>query len=115
MIGCNGITRKLTGRQAVAQCQVALLIDSYGGYHQIRIKLAYCAKTLFRIRYKSFEYTVMPFGLTNVPATFQMTINEAFRPLVGECVIVYLDDILIHSQHKQQHFADLETVFFKTA
>ncbi|CAI7840876.1 unnamed protein product, partial [Closterium sp. NIES-53] len=92
-----------------------LLIDSYGGYHQIRIKPAYCAKTLFRIRYESFEYTMMPFGLTNAPATFQMTINEAFRPLLSECVIVYPDDILVHGQHKQQHFADLETVFFKTA
>ncbi|CAI7731243.1 unnamed protein product [Closterium sp. NIES-53] len=65
----------------------------------------------FRTRYGSFEYTVMPFGLTCAPATFQMTMNEAFRPLLDKCVIIYLDDILVYSRDKQQHLADLEVVF----
>ncbi|CAI7774765.1 unnamed protein product [Closterium sp. NIES-54] len=69
-------------------------IDLQGGYHQIRVEPSDCAKTAFRTRYKSFEYTVMPFDLTNAPATFQMTMNEAFRPLLDKCVIIYLDDIL---------------------
>ncbi|CAI7861061.1 unnamed protein product [Closterium sp. NIES-54] len=54
---------------------------------------------------------VMPFGLTNAPATFQMTMNKAFRPLLDNCVIIYLDDILVYSRDKQQHLADLEVVF----
>ncbi|CAI7787582.1 unnamed protein product [Closterium sp. NIES-54] len=61
--------------------------------------------------YGSFEYTVMPFGLTNAPATSQMTMNEAFRPLLDKCVIVYIDDILVYSRGKQQHLANLEAVF----
>ncbi|CAI7771262.1 unnamed protein product [Closterium sp. NIES-54] len=65
----------------------------------------------FRTRYGSFEYTVMPFGLTNAPATFQMTMNEAFRLLLDKCVTVYLDDILVYSHDKQQHLANLEVVF----
>ncbi|CAI7840950.1 unnamed protein product [Closterium sp. NIES-53] len=40
-----------------------------------------------------------------------MTMNEAFRPLLDKCVIVYLDDILVYSKDKQQHLADLEAVF----
>ncbi|CAI7923511.1 unnamed protein product [Closterium sp. NIES-54] len=59
----------------------------------------------------SFEYTVMTFGLTNAPATFQMTMNEAIRPLLDKCVIVYLNDILVYNRDKQQHLADLEAVF----
>ncbi|CAI7822075.1 unnamed protein product [Closterium sp. NIES-53] len=86
-------------------------IDLRGGYHQIRVEPPDCAKTAFRTRYRSFEYTVMPFGLTNAPATFQMTMNEAFRPLLDKCVIIYLDDILVYSRDKQQHLADLEAVF----
>ncbi|CAI7800269.1 unnamed protein product [Closterium sp. NIES-54] len=37
--------------------------------------------------------------------------NEAFRPLLDKCVIIYLDDILVYSRDKQQHLADLEAVF----
>ncbi|CAI7930686.1 unnamed protein product [Closterium sp. NIES-54] len=91
--------------------QVFSKIDLRGGYHQIRVKPSDCAKTAFGTRYGSFEYTVMPFGLTNAPATFQMTMNEAFRPLFDKCVIVYLDDIIVYTRDKQQHFADLEAVF----
>ncbi|CAI7915707.1 unnamed protein product [Closterium sp. NIES-54] len=40
-----------------------------------------------------------------------MTMNEAFRPLLAKCVIIYLDDILVYSRDKQQHLADLEAVF----
>ncbi|CAI7870674.1 unnamed protein product [Closterium sp. NIES-53] len=86
-------------------------VDLRGGYHQIRVEPSDCAKTAFRTRYGSFEYTVMPFVLTNAPATFQMTMNEAFRPVLDKCVIIYLDDILAYSRDKKQHLADLEAVF----
>ncbi|CAI7884185.1 unnamed protein product [Closterium sp. NIES-54] len=86
-------------------------IDLRGGYHQIRVNPPDCPKTAFRTRYRSFEYTVMPFGLTNAPATFQMTMNEAFRPLSDKCVIVYLDDILIYSPDRAQHLQDIEAAF----
>ncbi|CAI7804458.1 unnamed protein product [Closterium sp. NIES-54] len=100
--------------ELIDQLRIALVfskIDLRGGYHQIRVEPSDCAKTAFRTRYGSFEYTVMPFGLTNAPGTFQMTMNEAFRPLLDKCVIIYLDDILVYSCDKQQHLADLETVF----
>ncbi|CAI7882094.1 unnamed protein product [Closterium sp. NIES-53] len=57
-------------------------IDLRGGYHQIRVEPSDCAKTAFRTRYGSFEYTVMPFRLTNEPTTFQMTMNKVFRPVL---------------------------------
>ncbi|CAI7876737.1 unnamed protein product, partial [Closterium sp. NIES-54] len=91
--------------------QVFSKIDLRGGYHQIRVNPPDCPKTFFRTRYGSFEYTVMPFGLTNAPATFKMTMNEAFHPLLDKCVIVYLDDILIYSPDTAQHLQDIEAVF----
>ncbi|CAI7848333.1 unnamed protein product [Closterium sp. NIES-53] len=42
---------------------------------------------------------------------FQMTMNEAFRPFLDKCVIIYLDDILVYSRDKQQHLEYLEAVF----
>ncbi|CAI7854891.1 unnamed protein product [Closterium sp. NIES-54] len=80
----------------VRTARVFSKVDLRGGYHQIRFEPSDCAKTAFRTRYGSFECTVMPFGLTNAPMTFQMTMNEAFRPLLHKCVIFYLDDILVY-------------------
>ncbi|GJP45655.1 hypothetical protein CLOM_g5017 [Closterium sp. NIES-68] len=86
-------------------------IDLRGGYLQIRVNEADCYKTAFPTRYGSYEYTVMPFGLTNAPSTFQLTMNEIFRPLLDKCAIVYLDDILIYSTTREAHLKDLEAVF----
>ncbi|GJP82041.1 hypothetical protein CLOP_g12158 [Closterium sp. NIES-67] len=53
----------------------------------------------------------MPFGLTNAPATFQAKMNHILRPLLDECVVVYLDDILIYSRDMQQHIQHLRRIF----
>ncbi|GJP44734.1 hypothetical protein CLOM_g4091 [Closterium sp. NIES-68] len=86
-------------------------IDLRGGYHQIRVNEADYYKITFRTRYEGYEYMVMPFGLTNAPSTFQLTMNEVFRPLLDKCVIVYLDDILVYRTTREQHLKDLTAVF----
>ncbi|CAI7793981.1 unnamed protein product [Closterium sp. NIES-53] len=86
-------------------------IDLRGGYHRIRVFADDYPKTAFRTRYGRYEYTVMPFGLTNAPSTFQLTMNGVFRDMLDKKVIVYLDDILVYSKTKEEHFRDLEEVF----
>ena len=44
------------------------------------------------------------FGLTNSPATFQTMMNDIFRELIMEgVVVVYLDDILIFTETLEEH------------
>jgi len=46
----------------------------------------------------------MFFGMTNSPATFQTMMNDIFRTLIAEgIVVVYLDDILIFMKMKEEH------------
>jgi hypothetical protein len=78
-------------------------VDIRDAYHRIRIRKSDQWKTAFRTRYGQFEYTVMPFGLTNAPATFQAYINRALTGLIDDFCVVYLDDILIYSQTREEH------------
>ena len=45
----------------------------------------------------------MPFSLTNAPATFQRMINNVLREYLDIFVVAYLDDILIFSEHLEEH------------
>jgi hypothetical protein len=48
----------------------------------------------------------MFFGLTNSPATFQTMMNDIFRELIMEgVVVVYMDDILIFTKTLEEHRA----------
>ncbi|GAB7332949.1 hypothetical protein MBLNU13_g04654t1 [Cladosporium sp. NU13] len=85
-------------------------LDLKDAYHRIPIKRGDEWKTAFRTQYRHFEYNVMPFGLTNAPATFQAYINRAMAGLVDVCCVVYLDDILVYSDTREQHVRDLRAV-----
>lgn len=53
----------------------------------------------------------MPFGLKNTGATYQLAMNYIFQDLIGECLEVYIDDVVVKSQTFGQHLKDLERAF----
>ena len=53
----------------------------------------------------------MPFGLTNDPNTFTCLVNQGLRPVIPKLVIIYFDDILIHSKYWEEHMEHLRAVF----
>ena len=54
-------------------------------------------KTAFTTDSGLYHFNFMNFGLTNAPATFQRYMDAVFAGLKRNCLLVYVDDILIFS------------------
>ena len=57
----------------------------------------------------------MPFGLANGPSHFQRIMDLVFSDLLGQCVMVFIDEIVIYSSDLTEHIKHLETVFERLA
>ncbi|GKF24774.1 putative reverse transcriptase domain-containing protein [Tanacetum coccineum] len=61
-------------------------------------------------RYGHYEFQVMPFSLTNAPAVFMDLMNRVCKPYLDRFVIVFIDDILIHSKRRKEHKGHLKLI-----
>jgi hypothetical protein len=52
----------------------------------------------------------MPFRLANAPATFQSYIHRALGGLIDRTCVVYLNNILIYSENKDDYNRHVEEV-----
>jgi hypothetical protein len=85
-------------------------LDLRDGYHNILVRPEDRHKTAFKTRYGLFEYRVLPFGLCNAPGTFVRMMNRVFQELMDNCVITWVDDIVVYSVGFDNHLRDLRKV-----
>jgi len=79
-------------------------LDVHWGFNNVCIKPGDEWKAAFRTNRGLFEPLVMFFGMTNSPATFQTIMNDVFRTVIAEgIVVVYLDNILIFTKMEEEH------------
>ena len=70
-----------------------------------------CGKNIFHHSQGLYCYNVMPFGLKNAGATYQRLVTKMFRPLLGNTMEVYIDDMLVKSKQCLNHAAHLQQTF----
>jgi len=79
-------------------------LDVRWGFNNVRIKPGDEWKAAFCTNRSLFEPLVMFFRMTNSPTTFQTMMNDIFRTLIAEGImVVYLDDILIFTEMEEEH------------
>ena len=96
--------------------KIFFTLDLKAGYWQVEMAEECKAYTAFTYGPLGFyECDTLPFGATNAPATFQRHMHDCLGDLNMRWCIVYLDDIIIFSDTKEEHLKRLEAVFQKLA
>ena len=85
------------------------MIDLKSGFHQIEMHPESIEKTAFVVGCGHYEWLRLPFGLKNAPSEFCRVMYAVLGDI--KCVIVYLDDICIHTKTIAEHLAVLNEVF----
>ena len=68
-------------------------------------------KIAFITELSCYCYKVILFGLKNAGATYQRLMDIVLARMIGRNVQAYVDDMVVTSQQREQHVADLEELF----
>ena len=83
-----------TAIESMHRVRLCTKLNFRSAYNLVHLREGDERKTAFSMTSGHYEYLVMPFGLMNAPSVFQAFVDEIFRDLQGQGVVVYIDDIL---------------------
>ena len=96
---------------SLGQSKIFSTMDLKSAYHQIPVHPDHIEKTAFICHRGLFEFVRMPFGLANAPASLQRVMDFIFGDMLGRCIMIYLDDIVVFSRTQEEHVQHLQEVF----
>jgi hypothetical protein len=96
---------------STAGYQVISLLYCFSGYHQIYMKKEDKAKTSFITPFGTYCFVHMPECLKNAGSTFSRLTKPLLEEQLGRNVFTYVDDIVVTSENKEDHIADLVEMF----
>jgi hypothetical protein len=97
--------------QLVSGSQLFSLLDGFSGYNQVLVAEPDRLKTTFQTKWGTYAYRRIPFGLMNTGATFHRVMDIYFKGLIGQSVVVYLDDVTVYSKKREDHPKHLKQIF----
>lgn len=86
------------------------ILDMASGFYQIPIHPNSIEKTAFVTTEGQYEFLAMPIGLKNASSIFQRAIVQALGNLAYSYAVVYIDDVLVVANTKQEAYERLNTV-----
>jgi hypothetical protein len=96
---------------STAGCEILCFLDSYSGYHQIKMKESDQLATSFIMPFGMYCYVTMPFGLRNAGTTYQRCMQHVFGDHIGRTVEAYVDDIVVETRKADDLVSDLRIAF----
>jgi hypothetical protein len=94
-------------------CDLLSFLDTYSGFHQIRMSREDRKHTAFVTVDGLYCYVVMPCGLKNALPTFVRAMSKTFGDLIRDKVEIYVDDIMVKTREGSTIVEDLTLVFGK--
>jgi Reverse transcriptase (RNA-dependent DNA polymerase) len=92
-----------------ANSNIFTMLDLTSGFWQMKLDEESQKLTAFTIPGKSqFHWITSPMALLNCPASFQRLNEGVLRDITN--VLIYIDDLLIHTDTHKQHLAILDKV-----
>ena len=102
-----------TIRNDIARAKFKSKGDLSNAYEQVRTEPDHVDRTSFATINGTYVSEVMQQGDCNAPSTFQRLMTHIFRDYIGRFVHVYLDDIYIYSDTKEDHMEHIRLVLEK--
>jgi cleavage and polyadenylation specificity factor subunit 1 len=96
-----------------AESTIFMTLDLTSGFWQISLHANSVPKTAFTLPgLGQYEWLMSPMGLVCCPASLQRLMEKLMDKLMDKIknIIMYIEDLLIHSQTYEQHFNSLELV-----